>query len=503
MGTSIFRLADWHQWHASGFTLLPCMTVSPCTALPLAWQSCYTDGGGEQGQPVCILESGKAGRYTYVVCQAEDVYTTDAQGDVLQRVRAWMGEGGYAVPPREEGPPFIGGVMGYVSYDVARTLEHIPTETPPTSPLPDVWFLRVHALWAIDHHASLVYSIVLFPCEASDVMTREALQQAYEATVQRCKAMEQQWMRWSGVQEKRPSFSAPDFTIEHDPHLHRTMTREAYVDAAQRIQQHIAQGDVYQVNLSVHQTMPFSAPPLALYDTLRHLNPSPYMAYVQLNDQQSIVSASPECLFHLRGRTVTTRPIAGTRPRGATSAHDKQLATEMLLSEKERAEHIMLVDLERNDIGKIAQFGTVDVTELMAVEQYSHVMHIVSEVTGQLREGLDAFAVLEAMFPGGTITGAPKVRTMQLLETLEPTRRGVYTGSLGWIDYRGDAAFNILIRTIVCDAGIAHIQAGAGIVQDSNPHQEYTESLHKATALWKAIVQCQLAKEHVHDHCHR
>jgi para-aminobenzoate synthetase component 1 len=211
------------------------------------------------------------------------------------------------------------------------------------------------------------------------------------------------------------------------------------------------------------------------------------MGFLNFGDFQ-LVSASPELLVQLEGRTVRTRPIAGTRPRGADAEEDRLLAQELIGHEKERAEHIMLVDLERNDLGKISRYGTVRVDELMAIEYYSHVMHIVSEVRGELAEGKDAFDVIAAAFPGGTITGAPKIRTMEIIEELEPTCRGPYTGSFGWIDYNGNMEFNIIIRTLVVTGGQGYVQAGAGIVIDSVPEKEYTESLNKAKALWKAVL---------------
>jgi para-aminobenzoate synthetase component 1 len=258
------------------------------------------------------------------------------------------------------------------------------------------------------------------------------------------------------------------------------------MDAVRKVQAYIAQGDVFQVNLSLRQSSPLSASPEELYEWLRLVNPSPYMGFIRCPDFQ-LVSASPELLVESLDGRLATRPIAGTRRRGLTSAEDMRLAQELLANEKERAEHIMLVDLERNDLGRISQYGSVSVDELMTVEYYSHVMHLVSQVRGLLSPGKDAFDVIAAAFPGGTITGAPKVRTMEIIEELEPVRRGPYTGSMGWIDYNGDMEFNIIIRTVAVRGGKAHIQAGAGIVIDSDPEREYYESLNKAKALWKAI----------------
>ncbi len=257
------------------------------------------------------------------------------------------------------------------------------------------------------------------------------------------------------------------------------------MDAVRRVQRYIAAGDVFQVNLSVRQSQPLVTHPFAVYKQLRMLNPSPYMAYLHTPEFQ-VVSGSPELLVRKRGWRLETRPIAGTRSRGRTAAEDEQIARKLLASEKERAEHAMLVDLERNDLGRVCAYGTVRVDEWMTVEKYSHVMHIVSHVSGTMTTEHDAFSVIRAMFPGGTITGAPKVRTMEIIEELEPVRRGLYTGSIGWIDFQGNMELNIAIRTMVVKDGLAHVQAGAGIVIDSNPEHEYKECLKKAAALWKA-----------------
>jgi para-aminobenzoate synthetase component 1 len=262
--------------------------------------------------------------------------------------------------------------------------------------------------------------------------------------------------------------------------------RDAYENAVRRIQQYIGQGDVFQVNLSLRQSKKVAVSAEELYEWLRLVNPSPYMGFMRSPDFQ-LVSGSPELLVELRDGLLATRPIAGTRRRGQTTEEDVAMERELLESEKERAEHIMLVDLERNDLGRISKYGSVHVRELMVVERYSHVMHLVSQVEGRIAEGKDAFDVIAATFPGGTITGAPKIRTMEIIEELEPTRRGPYTGSLGWIDYCGNMEFNIIIRTMTVQDGVVHIQAGAGIVIDSIPEREYYESLNKAKAQWKAI----------------
>jgi para-aminobenzoate synthetase component 1 len=274
--------------------------------------------------------------------------------------------------------------------------------------------------------------------------------------------------------------------VESLPGLSTSMSKAEYEEAVRRIQRYIGQGDVFQVNLSFRQSKPTTSSPEELYDWLRLVNPSPYMGMFRA-PEFALVSASPELLVKLDDGRLSTRPIAGTRRRGLNPEEDRAMEDELLSSEKERAEHVMLVDLERNDLGRVAEYGTVKVPELMTVERYSHVMHLVSQVEGKLASGKDALDVLAAVFPGGTITGAPKIRTMEIIEELEPTRRGPYTGSMGWIDYNGNMEFNILIRTIAVKDGICHIQAGAGIVIDSEPELEFYECLNKAKALWKTV----------------
>jgi para-aminobenzoate synthetase component 1 len=264
-----------------------------------------------------------------------------------------------------------------------------------------------------------------------------------------------------------------------------SLTETAFEEAVDKIKEYISQGDIFQVNLSVRQAQVLQTEPTEVYAALREVNPSPYMAYIHTPELQ-VVSGSPELLIKKTGDVLSTRPIAGTRSRGKDVQEDERLARELIENEKERAEHVMLVDLERNDLGRVCRYGTVEVDEFMVIERYSHVMHIVSNVKGLLSPEYDAYDVIDAVFPGGTITGAPKVRTMEIIEELEPVRRGLYTGSIGWIGYNGDMELNIAIRTMTVHEGVAYIQAGAGVVIDSNSSFEYKESLKKARALWKA-----------------
>nr|NIP60019.1 anthranilate synthase component I family protein [Gemmatimonadota bacterium]NIR80467.1 anthranilate synthase component I family protein [Gemmatimonadota bacterium]NIT89228.1 anthranilate synthase component I family protein [Gemmatimonadota bacterium]NIU33027.1 anthranilate synthase component I family protein [Gemmatimonadota bacterium]NIU37411.1 anthranilate synthase component I [Gemmatimonadota bacterium] len=271
-----------------------------------------------------------------------------------------------------------------------------------------------------------------------------------------------------------------------DPRFVSTFTRGAFEEGVRRVKRYIRDGDAFQVVLSQRLTVDLDASPLDLYRALRSLNPSPYLYYLEL-DGVTLVGSSPEIMVRVEDGRVTVRPIAGTRPRGSDPAQDRALARELEADEKERAEHRMLVDLGRNDVGRVARCGTVRVPELMVVERYSHVMHLVSQVEGELRDGLSAIDVFRACFPAGTVSGAPKVRAMEIIDELEPVRRGPYAGAVGYFGYGGGSMDSaITIRTVVVEDGHAHVQAGAGIVADSDPAREYEETLNKARALLRA-----------------
>ncbi|HJS37308.1 MAG TPA: anthranilate synthase component I family protein, partial [Burkholderiales bacterium] len=267
--------------------------------------------------------------------------------------------------------------------------------------------------------------------------------------------------------------------------LRRSVTEEQFLAAVRRAKEYIFAGDCMQVQISQRTSRDFGAPPIALYRALRGLNPSPYMFYFDFGDHH-VIGASPEIMVRVAGERITLRPIAGTRPRGATPEDDARIAAELLADPKERAEHVMLIDLGRNDVGRVAEIGSVRVTEQMVVERYSHVMHIVSNVEGRLRPGLDALDVFRASFPAGTVTGAPKVRAMQIIDELEPVKRGVYSGAVGYLGFNGDMDVAIAIRTAVLKDRQLHVQAAAGVVADSDPMSEWQETQHKARALLKA-----------------
>ncbi|MCQ6563698.1 anthranilate synthase component I family protein [Paenibacillus mendelii] len=500
---------EWLQWQEQGYTTLPLLLkrkLASGEGRPDTWERAW-----QEASPYAfVLESGKDGQYTYLGLEPEsiirgkgaDAESTDCRtgkstsynGSPLDTVRAWMGN--QRSPHVPGAPKFTGGCAGYWSYDVIRSIERIPEMASDDLDLPDYLFLRMDELWIIDHKEQELYCAVHMPIspDAAEALLKDEYGKAYK----RAERMMRAWTAFTGklagddVQVSsidRAGFiqnGSLHIDVEAIDGISSPFSKQAFMDAVQRIREYITQGDVFQVNLSLRQSREVVTPPEELYEWLRLFNPSPYMGFLRCPDFQ-LVSASPELLVELRDGKLAARPIAGTRRRGRTEEEDRSLAEELLSNEKERAEHIMLVDLERNDLGRIAAYGSVNVKELMVVEYYSHVMHLVSQVEGILAEDKDAYDVIAAKFPGGTITGAPKVRTMEIIEELEPVRRGTYTGSLGWIDYNGDMEFNIIIRTMTVKDGMVHIQAGAGIVIDSDPEREYYESLNKAKALWKAI----------------
>jgi para-aminobenzoate synthetase component I len=424
-----------------------------------------------------ILESGRGGRYSIAAFNPETIFSgknnkltitqggssSTLEGNPLQLMKNQMEK--YQMPEAEGLPDFQGGAIGYLSYDYARYIEKLPALAKDDSGIPEVYFQLFKEWFVFDHQTDKLWLMAL---------TEKGQEQQAEDKLSEWKD------RWEA--------EVPAVFAEAKPagdNLQVSMDEAEFIEAVEKVQEYIAQGDVFQVNLSVRQSKPIETEAVEVYRQLRKLNPSPYMGYLHTQDFQ-LVSGSPELLAKVKGSEVSTRPIAGTRSRGRTDEEDLQLANELINNEKERAEHVMLVDLERNDLGRVCKYGTVEVNEFMVIEKYSHVMHIVSNVRGELAEGETWFDVVNATFPGGTITGAPKVRTMEIIEELEPVRRGPYTGSLGWFGFNGNMELNIIIRTMLVKDGVAHVQAGAGVVIDSIPANEYKESLKKAIALWKA-----------------
>ncbi len=380
---------------------------------------------------------------------------------------------------------FVGGAVGFFSYDMARRIERLPELAVDDLGLPESRFLLVDGFYEIDHRAD-VLRLVYAPMPGE-----EDPEQLYDMILERLGSMAD--LVGSLAPEESLHIDEGDPGRAHAGSGHEAnMTSAEFEAIVAKAKEYIVAGDIFQVNLSVRFAQECRVDPLLLYRVLRDINPSPYMCLLESPDL-AVVSASPELLVRVRGTTIETRPIAGTRPRGRDDEEDRRRAEELIENEKERAEHLMLVDLERNDIGRVAAYGTVVVDELMAIERYSHVIHIVSNVRGELAEGRDVFDAIRACFPGGTITGAPKVRSMEIIEELEPCRRGIYTGSIGWIGRNGDTDLNIVIRTILLKGGRAFVQAGAGIVVDSVPAYEYKESLRKAAASMLAVERANLA----------
>jgi para-aminobenzoate synthetase component I len=430
----------------------------------------------EEHQEHVFLESGRGGQYSLAAFSPEKVLigrngqlevikngTSETwEGNPLHLLKEQLSE--YEVEQEEEIP---GGTFGYISYDYARQIERLPKLAEDDLKIPELYFFVCDQWFVFDHVNEVLTLVFIYKSEDSTNLE------------QRVAFWEDQWSK-----EYEPAMGKGFESMGNNP-LEVSMNEQEFIEAVEKIQHYISQGDVFQVNLSVRQSKSLHASGLEVYEQLRKINPSPYMGYFHTRDFQ-IVSGSPELLIKKQGNMVSTRPIAGTRSRGNDEAEDSRLANELIENEKERAEHVMLVDLERNDLGRVCKYGTVQVNEFMVIEKYSHVMHIVSNVQGVLAEDKDGINLTDAVFPGGTITGTPKVRTMEIIEELEPVRRGPYTGSLGWIGYNGDLELNIIIRTMLVKDGKAHIQAGAGIVIDSLPKNEYKEALKKAAVLWAA-----------------
>lgn len=375
----------------------------------------------------------------------------------------------FRVAQRPGLPRFCGGLVGYFGYDTVRYIERRLAHGDKPDPIgtPDILLLLSEELVVVDSVMGKLYLVVYAdPAEAGSHARAQARLDELEAK-----------LRAPLTPPPTPVFPRREATSEFG--------EAAFREAVARAKRYIYDGDIMQVVLSQRMSQPFPAPPLNLYRALRSLNPSPYMFHCDFGDFH-VVGASPEILVRLEGDTVTVRPIAGTRPRGRTREEDQALAAELLADPKERAEHLMLMDLGRNDVGRVARIGSVRVTENMVIERYSHVMHIVSNVEGTLRDGLDAMDVLRATFPAGTVSGAPKVRAMEIIDELEPTRRGIYAGAVGYLGFNGDMDLAIAIRTAVVKAGTLYVQAGAGIVADSVPENEWQETRNKARAVLRA-----------------
>ncbi len=372
-------------------------------------------------------------------------------------------------------PKFVGGAVGMISYDYVRNIERLPTPPPDDLNLDDVAMMVVESVVVFDHAKNKMLVVCLADGSEAGYATAE---KEISRIVDRL---------------KQPLPALPNGHFDAGS-VHSNRGQHDFEAAVTRIIDYIGAGDCIQVVPSVRFSTNVEAHPVTVYRALRSLNPSPYMYLLRFGDFD-IVGASPEVLVTLNGRTARVRPIAGTRARGTTAAEDDALAKELIEDEKERAEHIMLVDLGRNDLGRVCETGSVQVQDLMVVERYSHVMHIVSSVTGQLRQGLDGIDLVRATFPAGTVSGAPKVRAMQIIDELEPTRRNLYAGAVGYFSATGDLDLAIAIRTILIKGGTAYVQAGAGIVFDSVPRFEWKECQRKAQAPLKAVEMAQAGLE--------
>ncbi len=375
----------------------------------------------------------------------------------------------FKVPPYQGLPRFTGGLAGYFGYETVRYIERRLADTVKADHInvPDVLLMVSEELAVVDNLSGKLYFIVYANPEEAN---------AYNNARTRLADL---------IKRLRQSVAIPE---SHPMPANEAVSEfgEANFKAAvEKAKRYIFDGDIMQVVLSQRMSQPFAAPPLSLYRALRSLNPSPYMFYYDMGDHH-VVGASPEILVRLEDGTVTARPIAGTRPRGKTREQDLALAEELLADPKERAEHVQLMDLGRNDVGRVAQTGTVKVTDNMMIERYSHVMHIVSNVEGKLKPGMDAIDVLKATFPAGTVSGAPKVRAMEIIDELEPSKRGIYAGAVGYLGFNGDMDVAIAIRTGVIKNNMLYVQAGAGIVADSVPESEWMETQNKARAVLRA-----------------
>ena len=418
------------------------------------------------GNDISVVQDGKV----------ENTLTVD---DPLDWIEKFQQE--YKVPEIEGLPKFNGGLVGYFGYDTIRYIEPRLKECPNTDQLelPDILLMVSDELVVHDNLSGKLFIIV-----HSD-------ENGYEEAQVRLDWLTNQLDSHivHPAKSKSVNVSEDDFVSG--------FSQEGFEEAVLKAKEYIKDGDAMQIVLSQRLSIPFSARPLDLYRALRGLNPSPYMFYLDLGDFH-VAGSSPEILTRLEDGDVTVRPIAGTRPRGKTAREDKLLEFELLADPKELAEHLMLIDLGRNDVGRIAKIGSVQLTENMLIERYSHVMHIVSNVVGKLKAGLSAMDVLRATFPAGTVSGAPKIRAMEIIDELEPVKRGVYAGAIGYISWHGNMDTAIAIRTAVIKDKILHIQAGAGIVYDSVPKNEWDETMNKGRAVFRAVTMAEAGLDKIH-----
>jgi anthranilate synthase component 1 len=402
---------------------------------------------------------------------ADGITTTTISEDPLDCIRTILAR---YTPVEVEGlPRFFGGAVGYLGYDMVRHFEELPCDKPAMLDTYDSYFLITDTIVIFDTVSQKIKVVSNAHLDGDDT-----IEQAYRKAAGNIESI----IKRLRLQLQTGNAPASGKTVE----LRSNISREAFEASVEKAKEYVRSGDIIQVVLSQRFSGELSADPLDIYRVLRTLNPSPYMFFLRLDDTV-IAGASPEVMVRKEGRRVELRPIAGTRPRGASVEADTQLVEELLSDPKERAEHVMLVDLGRNDLGRVCISGSVSVSELMVVERYSHVMHIVSNLQGQLKDNCDAFDLVRATFPAGTLSGAPKVRAMQIVEELEPVRREIYGGAVGYFSFSGNMDLAITIRTLVIKDGMVHLQAGAGLVADSEPAAEWQETVNKGMAVMKAI----------------
>ncbi len=452
--------------------------------------SAYMRLAGHYG-PAALLESFEGGasasrfaRYSYIcvkpriILSHSDGVTTLEQGSrrrktgapFLATLRELLTE--YRIPRLEEIPSFCGGWVGYLGYETITWVEDVPVHRAAEDDIPDAVFMLFETVMAFDH---LKQEVVI--CHTRKVDRDQPLRPQYDAALAVVDQVGE--ALHTDIDYQTP-------LVTGKSKLESNLSREQFMAAVEKAKEHIFAGDIFQLVLSQRFQRATGVEPLVLYRALRNINPSPYMFFINLDDF-AIIGASPELLVKVEQDVMELRPIAGTRPRGRDAAEDARLAEDLLADEKERAEHLMLVDLGRNDVGRVCRFKSVSVKEFMVVEQYSHVMHIVSDIRGELAKGKDIFDALLAGFPAGTMTGAPKIRAMELIHELEPTRRGIYAGTIGYMDFHGNLKTCVAIRLMLLKDGVVSFQSGAGIVADSDPEREYEETIDKAKAIMQAV----------------
>jgi len=414
---------------------------------------------------------------------AEQGETTKTVGDPFVALRNNLNR--FSLKRNNSSVPFLGGAVGFFSYDLGRMVEDIPDQTIDDIHTPDIFLGFYHTVLAIDHQENRTYIVASgLPEEHGKARNKAAADIAeFKTRIFRSVApLSDPWLE----------------TDVKGSDIGTHFTQASYCQAVERVREYIMAGDIYQANMTQRFNAPLRMPPYQLYRRLRYVNPAPFAAYLDCGDDLRVLSSSPERYLLLDGNKVETRPIKGTLPRGKTPQEDLENKKQLLSSIKDQAELIMIVDLELNDIGRVCAYGTVRVPEPIVLEEYATVFHLVSTVCGELAPGKDAVDLLKATFPGGSITGAPKIRSMEIIEELEPVRRGIYTGSIGYIGFDGRVDLNIAIRTLVNKDDQVYLQVGGGIVFNSNPVLEYEETLHKAKALLKSLGVTNFAKQ-IHD----